>query len=117
MSVDPKRDSQPRPVVSEREMVHWLTTREAAAYLRARGPSSVRNWVTRGLLIPDGRVGTGGTWLFTVSTLIQFARRCARGAFVEAAESKWCDATSEGAPSGGDGLGLESRPTARGRNQ
>ncbi len=55
----------------------WYTTAEAATYLRARGPSTMRTWIARGLLKPDGRAGVGGTWLFRQSTLDSFAERCA----------------------------------------
>ena len=54
----------------------WYTTAEAATYLRAGGPSTVRTWVSRGLLAPDGRSGVGGTWLFRRATLDAFAERC-----------------------------------------
>ncbi|MCB9730203.1 MAG: helix-turn-helix domain-containing protein [Deltaproteobacteria bacterium] len=56
----------------------WLTTEEAAAHLRAAGSSTVRGWVARGLLVPDGRMGTGGSWLFRLHTLDRFAQSCAR---------------------------------------
>ncbi len=55
----------------------WLTTAQAATYLCAGAPSTVRGWVRLGRLVPDGRMGTGGSWLFRRATLDAFARRCA----------------------------------------
>src|SRR4051794_15271125 len=50
----------------------YLTTVEAARYLRYRGPSAIRNLVYRGLLHPTGR--RGRTWLFLVSDLDDMIR-------------------------------------------
>jgi len=53
----------------------WLTTAEAADYARAGNPSTVRGWVAKGLLRPDGRVGMRGSWLFRRETLDEFLKR------------------------------------------
>ncbi len=60
--------------------LHWMTTAEAAAYVGARNSSTVRSWVRRGLLVPDGRLGPGGTFLFKRETLDEFVARCANTA-------------------------------------
>ena len=54
---------------------NWLTTEEAADYARASNPSTIRSWVAKGLLRPDGRVGMGGSWLFRRETLDEFLKR------------------------------------------
>lgn len=51
----------------------WLTTEEAAEYLRLAGPSSIRAAVQRGLLRPDGKNGSRGSYLFRVETLDRYA--------------------------------------------
>ncbi|MBT9560996.1 MAG: helix-turn-helix domain-containing protein [Myxococcales bacterium] len=52
----------------------YLTTDEAAQYLRLSGGSSVRALVQRGLLAPSGRVGTRGAYLFLRAELDRFLR-------------------------------------------
>lgn len=51
----------------------WLTTHEAAAYLRLGNASSVRSAIARGLLKPDGQNGQRGTYLFRTETLDAYA--------------------------------------------
>ena len=53
----------------------YLTTSEAAAYLRLAGRSSINSLVRRGELIPDGRRGRRGTWLFLRKTLDAWTKR------------------------------------------
>jgi hypothetical protein len=55
----------------------YLTTEEAAVYCRAAGSSTVRGWIRRGLISPDGRAGTRGTYLFKETTLQAFLTHCA----------------------------------------
>lgn len=57
----------------------YLTTAEAAVYLRAGNASTVRSWVARGLLKPDGRRGPGGPLLFLSTTLDAFAATSLQG--------------------------------------
>ena len=52
----------------------YLTTREAAAYLRYRSTAGIRQLVRRGLLTPAGR-GPRGTHLFTRAQLDAFVRQ------------------------------------------
>lgn len=54
----------------------FYTTAEAAEYLGAAGPSTVRSWIARDELVPDGRSGRNGTYLFFRNTLDEFAERC-----------------------------------------
>jgi hypothetical protein len=54
----------------------YLTTSEAAGYLRYRGPSAIRNLVYQGALKPVGR--RGRTWFFLTSDLDAMIR--SRGA-------------------------------------
>ena len=54
----------------------FYTTAEAAEYLGAAGPSTVRSWIARGELVPDGRSGRNGTYLFLRDTLDEFAEHC-----------------------------------------
>ena len=42
----------------------WLTTTQAAAYLGYRSPQAIRALIHRGALVPDGRRGAHGAWLF-----------------------------------------------------
>jgi len=55
----------------------YLTTEEAAVYCRAAGSSTVRGWIRRGIIAPDGKAGTRGTYLFKVTTLDAFLVGCA----------------------------------------
>ena len=55
----------------------WMDTTDAAAYLRVGGSSTIRTWMSRGLLKPDGRAGPRGRWLFKRQTLDEFALACA----------------------------------------
>src|SRR5689334_5436655 len=50
----------------------FLTTDEAARFLRYRSASGIRNAVARGDLRPAG-MGARGTHLFTVDELVRFA--------------------------------------------
>jgi len=49
----------------------YLTSREAAGYLRFRNASGIRTLVMRGELVPDG-AGPRGTHLFLRGTLDRF---------------------------------------------
>ena len=53
----------------------WLTTQEAARYLRFAGPSSIRAAIRRGWLEPDGRNGPRASYMFRVETLDAYAAR------------------------------------------
>ena len=55
----------------------WLKTDDAAEYVGAASASTLRSWIARGLLRPDGRLGPRGSWLFRRSTLDAFLVRCA----------------------------------------
>ena len=55
----------------------WLTTAQAAEYVGCKGPSTIRKWMQRGLLQPDGRRGPRGSWLFRQSNLDSFLADCA----------------------------------------
>lgn len=61
----PARD--PAPIPSP-----WLTTEEAAIYMRLASGSSVRTLMARGELVPDARCGRRGTFLFLTATLDRF---------------------------------------------
>ena len=50
----------------------YLTTAEAAEYLKYKHPSAVRTLKMRGLLRPDGRRGRGGTDMYLTTTLDRF---------------------------------------------
>lgn len=57
-------------------MKKLLTTAEAAAYLGYAGSSGIRNLVYRGELVPDGRRGKNGPYLYKVESLDAWAHRC-----------------------------------------
>lgn len=42
----------------------FMTTEEAASYLRLAGPSSVRSLIARGELVADGKAGRRGSYCF-----------------------------------------------------
>ena len=50
----------------------WLTVYEAAEYMRFGPASSVLAIVETGELVPDGRAGTGGGYLFRTETLDRY---------------------------------------------
>ena len=55
----------------------YLTSAEAASYLRYHGASGIRAAVRRGELVPDG-AGPRDTHLFTRETLDSFVRKRAQ---------------------------------------
>jgi hypothetical protein len=50
----------------------WLTTEEAAIYMRLGSGSSVRSLMARGELVPDARTGRRGSFLFLTATLDRY---------------------------------------------
>ncbi len=63
-----------RPMATRRHVsANYLTSAEAAAYLRFRGSSGIRAAVRRRELLPD-RAGPRGVHLFTKETLDRFVR-------------------------------------------
>jgi hypothetical protein len=54
----------------------YLTTDEAADYLKLAGGSSVRALVARGDLLPSGRRGVKGPYVFVVADLNAWLLRC-----------------------------------------
>src|SRR5690625_2486521 len=55
----------------------YLTTEEAAAYLRYSGVSSIHEKIQSGELVPDGRRGKKGAYLFRRETLDAWLEACA----------------------------------------
>lgn len=72
----------------------YFTTQEAAEYTRVGNASTVRAWVQRGILRPDGRSGPKGSYLFLQATLDAFVARCAEAGKApdESAEDASADA-------------------------
>src|SRR5947209_11804806 len=61
------------PASNDNAPLAYLTSAEAAIYLRYRDASGIRAAVRRGELVPDG-AGPRGTHLFTKQTLDSFVR-------------------------------------------
>ena len=59
-------------------MTPLLTTAQVAATYGV-APSTVRGWVQRGWLKPDGRLGPRGSYLFKPETLEAFFTHCMSG--------------------------------------
>ena len=51
----------------------WLTTQEAARYLRFAGPSAIRAAIRRGWLEPDGRNGPRASYMYRAETVDAYA--------------------------------------------
>lgn len=54
----------------------YLTTAEAASYLRYKSASAVRNLIQRGELKPTRRRGENGPYLFQEEELDRWLREC-----------------------------------------
>jgi excisionase family DNA binding protein len=61
----------------EERQRHWLTTVEAAAYLRVH-PETVRNWA-RSRVIPSVKLGNRGGFRFRLDDLDRFLESRASG--------------------------------------